>query len=121
MTLSERDITELVGMIMSTALDLEVETLVSGATGALRAPVVQAAIQIEGTWTGAVVLHASEEVAARCAQRLFHLGTTPPSPEDVRDALGELINMAGGGLKRVATAGGARLSAHAPTSRRPSC
>ena len=110
MALAEGEITELIGMIMSTAVDLEVQAMAPGSTDARVQPVVGGAIQITGTWLGVVVLHASEVLAARCAQRMLDLGPTPPTTREMEDAFGELINMAGGNIKGLLSESGARLS-----------
>ena len=110
MTLAEGEITELIGTIMSTAVDLEVRALAPGATDARVQPVVEGAIQISGTWEGVVVVHASQVLASICAQRMFDLGATEPTTEEVVDAFGELVNMAGGNIKALMSESGGRLS-----------
>jgi CheY-specific phosphatase CheX len=68
-----------------------------------------AAVQFVGEWQGAVLMQCGTQQAAAFTRALMP-GVQPSSPgvfldEDVRDALGELINMVGGNLKSVLVPG----------------
>ena len=110
MPLAESDVTELIGMIMSTTVDFDVQALEPGSVDARIQPVLEAEIRITGTWRGSVILHASEALASRFAQRMFDLGSTAPTPQETHDALGELVNMTGGNIKGLLSDAGAHLS-----------
>jgi len=66
-------------------------------------------VQLAGDWTGAVILECSERQACQFAGMV--LGMDPPerADDDVRDVLGELVNMIGGNMKSSMTTG-VRLS-----------
>ncbi|HEY9562846.1 MAG TPA: chemotaxis protein CheX [Nocardioides sp.] len=56
-----------------------------------------AQVQVTGAWSGMVTLEVSE-VAARAVTRHM-LAMSEITPEDVTDAIGELVNMIGGNVK----------------------
>lgn len=107
---TERDVADLVGLIWSTTLELEIEAVDRANRDAWPLPAVEAQVHITGTWRGTVVLHASERLAARIAQRLFRLGDLSPSVEDVQDAFGEIANITGGNIKGLISVADAHLS-----------
>jgi len=107
---SEHDIIELVDMIWSTTLGFEIHPVDAESRDEWTLPAVEAQVHIAGTWQGVVVLHTSKALAARVAQRMFDLGTEPPTPEDMQDAFGELANIAGGNIKGLISEGDAHLS-----------
>lgn len=107
---TERDIIELVDMIWSTTLGLDVRPFdpTSGTTWTL--PAVEAQVHIAGSWQGAVVLHTSEALASIVAHRMLDLGRRSATPEDVQDAFGEIANQTGGNIKGLLSDGDAHLS-----------
>lgn len=63
-------------------------------------PTWSAAITVTGGWQALVLMQFSEAAAAAVAQRMLGLGPDEaPSPEDLSDALGELVNVVGGNVK----------------------
>jgi chemotaxis protein CheX len=56
------------------------------------------------------VLHTSQVLASRVAQRMFSLGSTPPTADDIQDAFGEIANVTGGNIKGMISEGDAHLS-----------
>lgn len=56
-----------------------------------------ASVGITGTWTGHIILELPSPAAERAARLM--IGSDTVSPEDVTDAVGELVNMVGGNLK----------------------
>lgn len=68
-----------------------------------------ARVRISGLWEVTLILRCRREAAARWAATMFNRGTSETSPEDVRDALGELANMVAGNVKGI-LAGESRLS-----------
>ena len=72
-----------------------------------RSGYVVSAVQIVGDWQGAVRLDIDLELARRACANLVGLEPGDLSAQDIRDAAGELANMAGGSVKAIC----------APTSR----
>jgi chemotaxis protein CheX len=71
---------------------------------ALLAPVertgyVASAVQIVGDWQGAVRLDIDLELARVACANLMGVAVKDLSPQDIRDAAGELANMLGGSVK----------------------
>src|SRR5271170_4430263 len=58
-----------------------------------------ATVQIVGDWQGAVRLDIGLELARRACANLTGVEAGELSPQDVRDAAGELANMVGGSVK----------------------
>ena len=56
-------------------------------------------VQFTGDWQGAVLIDCTGRVARRIAAIMFAMDAEALSPEEVRDALGEIANMAGGNIK----------------------
>lgn len=56
-------------------------------------------VQITGAWHGAFRLDCSFSLARRLAAIMFHFGARETTMDDIRDALGELTNIAGGNVK----------------------
>jgi chemotaxis protein CheX len=97
-------------MIWSTTLGLEAHPLDPADRHGWTLPAVEAQVHIAGTWQGVVVLHTSEALAARVAQRMFNLGENTPTAEDMQDAFGEVANITGGNIKGLISEGDAHLS-----------
>jgi chemotaxis protein CheX len=106
----ERDIVDLVDMIWSTTLGFEIHAVDAADHHEWALPAVEAQVHIAGTWQGVVVLHTSQALAARVAQRMFDLGSAAPSAEDMQDAFGEVANITGGNIKGLISEGDAHLS-----------
>jgi chemotaxis protein CheX len=60
---------------------------------------VVSAVQIVGDWQGAVRLDIDLDLARRACANLVGLEPDDLSPQDIRDAAGELANMTGGSVK----------------------
>jgi chemotaxis protein CheX len=85
--------------VFRTMLDYEIRE--SQEDYSRRSNVVTAAIFFAGAWRGAVVLECCELQACFYSQRLMGIPTPERMDDDVRDAMGELVNMVGGNLKSV--------------------
>lgn len=107
---SEPDIHELVAMIWSTTLSMDVSMLPPDRDASWMEPSVEAQIHITGSWRGVVILHASRRIAARAAHQMLHLGRRSPTPEDIQDVFGEIANMTGGNIKGLLCDADAKLS-----------
>ncbi len=64
-------------------------------------PAVTAAIFFAGSWKGAVLVECSVLQACHWTSKLVSLPLPDTVNDDVRDAMGELVNMVGGNLKSV--------------------
>jgi chemotaxis protein CheX len=64
-----------------------------------RARMIGGSIEITGAWHGTVSVHCSPDLARQAAAVIFGVEPTKATDDQMRDALGELTNMAGGNLK----------------------
>ena len=60
---------------------------------------ITSAVQIVGDWQAAVRLDMDLELARRVCANLMDVDANDLSPQDIRDAAGELANMTGGSVK----------------------
>lgn len=58
-------------------------------------------IQITGAWSGAVTIECSGRLARKATCLMFEMEQDEPGSEEIRDAIGELINMIAGGIKQI--------------------
>lgn len=108
MELNEVDLREVIETVWVAALGVDV----MGPAGSIPPPPqgsLCGCVQITGAYTGAVMVSVSERLALRAASAMLD---TPPgavTPDDLRDALGEIANMTGGNVKALLP-GPSRLS-----------
>jgi chemotaxis protein CheX len=69
------------------------------AAGEESRPRVVGRVEISGGWEGVVTIDCDAELAADVAAAMFGLDEGDAAPDEIRDALGELANMAGGNIK----------------------
>lgn len=62
---------------------------------------VTSSVRVEGAWEGAVRLDMNMDMARTTTARLLGAEEADISPEDIQDAVGELANMLGGGVKEL--------------------
>lgn len=62
---------------------------------------VASSVQIVGAWEGSVHLDMNLDMARMTTARLLGAEEADVSPEDIQDAVGELANMLGGGVKEL--------------------
>ena len=62
---------------------------------------VVSSVQVAGAWEGTVRLDMNLEMARATTARLLGAEEGDVSPEDIQDAVGELANMLGGGVKEL--------------------
>ena len=95
-TVVDSDLEDITRTIWDTLFDLPLETANDvGCDGPLT---VTSVIHIHGAWRGAVMLRCPMTLAVTLTSAMFQTGVDP-GPDDVRDALGELANMAAGNVK----------------------
>jgi len=64
-----------------------------------------AAVHLAGDWSGAVLLECDRRQACQFAARFLSTDPSGSVDDDVRDVLGELVNMIGGNMKCALTTG----------------
>jgi len=96
---SQNTVVDIVESIFSTMLEIDLS--VSDTPLSLAGERMTATIYLEGEWNWAVSIECTQSQACQFAGRF--LATDPPGAvdDDVRDALGELVNMIGGNIKSV--------------------
>lgn len=62
-------------------------------------PRMTGCVTISGTWNGSVLLSCSERLARAVAVGMFDMPDDELSVDEISDALGELTNVVGGGIK----------------------
>jgi chemotaxis protein CheX len=93
----EKELVEVVGSVWQTVLSFPFKRAERSAHGADR--LITACVQITGAWFGAFTLQCSYSLAQRIAVAMFDLQSGSVSVRDIRDALAELANIAGGNVK----------------------
>ncbi len=101
------ELKQIVESVFSIMLSIEVEPVEEDWTPAIDR--VTSTIQIGGSWRGVVVMEATRNQCCEYAAAMLGSPVPPSVTDDVRDAMGELVNMVGGNLK-CTLAPGARLS-----------
>lgn len=95
MTVTTEDLGQIVEEVLATFLpDLSPANPEDGTP-----TTVAAIVHISGTWTGSVVVSCSDGLASRTAASMLEAEPAGLSAEDISDALGEVANMIGGGVK----------------------
>lgn len=98
---------EIVSMVLDTMLGLEATPLEADWTP--RAETMLATVHMTGRWSGAILLETTKRQACFFAGLFLTLDPPERVDNDVRDVLGELVNMIAGNLKSM-IAPGAMLS-----------
>jgi chemotaxis protein CheX len=99
MQLAETDLSQVVESVWSSVLGMDIQSVPESDSPAQFEPVLSACIQITGAWDGAVTLLCTSQVARQAAAAMFSMEVDDISPGDIKDSLGELVNMVGGGVK----------------------
>jgi CheY-specific phosphatase CheX len=102
MTIANDDLCQFTRAIWHSTLGLEVRPIRGPGIPELAAGAVTGSVQITGAWLGTVLLECSKELAKKIARIMFGLDSEEPTPEEVRDALAEMTNMAAGNYKPLA-------------------
>jgi chemotaxis protein CheX len=96
---ADADLWSMVAMVWGSYLDPAGENPLTPAALALDPGDVAGAVSMSGAWDGRVVVTFSPTAATRAAAALLDIGVDDVSPADVVDAVGELANIIGGGVK----------------------
>jgi chemotaxis protein CheX len=95
MSVSTEDLGQIVEEVLSTFLP----DLSPAAPEDDEPTTVAAIVHVSGTWTGSVVVSCSDDLAVRTAASMLEAEPSGLTGEDISDALGEVANMIGGGVK----------------------
>ena len=102
MTITSNDLCQFTRLIWESTLGLEVRPITGPSLAEQQAGIVTGRVQITGAWLGTVLLECSEKLAKKVARIMFDLDSKEPTPEEIRDALAEMTNMAAGNFKPLA-------------------
>lgn len=97
MEFAEQDICQITETVWSSILGLDVQRSGNVISQKEQENFLTGYIHISGAWDGSVALHCTADLAREAATIMFRPEFT--SFDDVRDALGELVNMIGGNVK----------------------
>ena len=97
MAITDSDIFQITETVWSSVLGLHLEPSDHAISEKDQKGFLGAYVRITGTWTGVVTLRCSSGLAQQAARAMF--ASDNPSLEDIRDMLGELVNMIGGNIK----------------------
>jgi chemotaxis protein CheX len=96
---SQSTVVEIVESIFATMMEIDV--FVSDSPLCVTGDRMTATVYLEGEWNGAVSLECNRTQACQFAGRFLSMDPPDAVDDDVRDALGELVNMIGGNVKSV--------------------
>lgn len=99
MVLTDDALCELIEGVWAPSLDLPV---VAGPPGDTATFAHGATLRLTGSWNGHVGIDATDGFARAVAAVMFDLPAAEVTTEDQRDALGEMANVLGGGVKSFA-------------------
>lgn len=98
MDVNDEDVALLVHDVWSSVLGMEVHEAPSGCLGVAERSLT-GFVHIQGDWKGTVTVEVPADLAAEAASAMFGLDVEELGGEEIDDALGELANMIGGGIK----------------------
>lgn len=90
-------IQEVMANIWTTMFDQEVGTLPEPPPKA--AENMTSVVHISGAWEGAVIIEVPSTLSVKLASAMLGMTEEELGPDEVRDAIGELANVAGGNIK----------------------
>lgn len=99
MQVREEDIFKITESVWNSMLGLELRPWKDALPEPSRGRFLTGYVQISGAWHGVFRLDCSFALARRIAAIMFSFETAETTIDDVRDALGELANIAGGNVK----------------------
>ncbi len=99
MLIVESDICQITENIWELMLGLPVVRQDEAGPAEARDDVITGCIWITGAWEVTVLMECSSELARQATARMFDKAAPEVEADDIRDAVGELTNMIGGGFK----------------------
>lgn len=92
----QEEITQVTAMVWESVLGIALEAR-------LQVPVVWrpivGCVRVSGGWNGAVTIECGESIARDAAATMFGVAPKLAGSAEIRDAIGELVNMTGGNVK----------------------
>ena len=98
--ISDEQLVEVVDSVFGAMLGLPI-TRQSDESTVHGSPQLAAQVQIAGAWNGTVLVVCSEPFGRRAASLMLGVAPTSVKLADVHDAVAELVNIIGGGIKSV--------------------
>lgn len=99
MDFSKDTILQIAGDVWSLVLELDIEPDDALTVPAVKTGFVTGCVTISGAWEGTVVLDCGADLAKQAAAIMFEMEAEEIEAEEIRDAVGELVNMLGGNIK----------------------
>ena len=97
MSFNESDIRSFTGNIWSSMFGLE---LGDGCAATIEnGDMIAGGIHLTGAWEGALFVECSQKLARKLASTMFGMEASDVTDSEVRDAIGEIANIAGGSFK----------------------
>lgn len=96
---TKMDMITIVQQVFETMLGLGVQECTESEKELNSGEVSMATICISGGWNGVVFLQTTRTLAKKVAGGMFQMDEETISPDETKDAFGEIINMIGGNLK----------------------
>ncbi len=99
MTIDEQTLQQVVTDVCSGMLGMELEP--TGDSSCNEADALSAVVRISGGWESLVQVLAPRKTAVAIASTMFAMSEEELSEGEIRDAVGEIVNMVGGNLKGI--------------------
>lgn len=90
---------EIVEQVWSSFLDGEINAMAADDLSPPEGQQMVASVSISGDWTGHLMISTGKDCAQLIASNMFQMAPDTISTAEVADALGEIANMVGGGVK----------------------
>ena len=103
MSFAEPDVVKIVQTVWASTLQMDVVESRVGVDVA--EPNATGVVQITGPWQGAITVRCSTLLANAIAASMFGVEPDVSSPDEVRDALGEVVNVIAGNFKALLPVG----------------
>lgn len=98
MDVNDEDVSRLVHDVWSSIIGIELREAGTGSLGVAERSLT-GFVHIQGRWNGTVTVEVPDGLALEAAAAMFGLELDELGGEEIDDALGELANMIGGGVK----------------------
>jgi chemotaxis protein CheX len=103
MSFAEQDLVKIVQTAWESTLQMDA-IQAAGAVD-ISEPNATGVVQITGAWQGAIMVRCSSPLAQAIAASMFGVEPDCSSPDEVRDALGEMVNVIAGNFKALLPVG----------------
>jgi chemotaxis protein CheX len=113
-------LTQIVGDVFTGLLGTEVEPPLFASHRSDVLP-VSATVSVSGEWSAKVIFACSESLARRVTADMLETGPSEVTDDDVRDVIGEVVNVIGGNVKSIMPGPSALSLPQASLAGEPSC